>query len=298
MGKEEIRKKYVRHGGIQGKNEMAVERLINMVEEQKSCSNTYIRNIAENFDALEKRMPNFIIFESEKENNTFFMPTFNALQIDTSNNDIVLAHEYGHAVLKAFNETALPDDFNNILARAKQHALLPENKEKFMKYIEYLTDDTKQERTEEEKGPVSDIISSVFQFPALTFAKDGIKHVLPSFHDRSYYYDEENKEPKYNKIFDEQFANFYSLTAHERENELNTLRQLFGNEFMQTMEKQLELASNRADLSKETEEKDIIPKEKIASVIMNVTKSQIDSVRNIENELENKTKENDELTKE
>lgn len=278
MTEEEIRTKYERTGGNLGKNDIAINRFINMLNIHSESNNPQVKSIAENFAGISKLAPNFTIFQTEKIGNSYFMKNFNALQIDIGNDDLTLSHEFGHAVLGIINDTEVPENFPEIIKNAKQHALSSQNKEKFKNFIKYLSDSNQETRTAGEKGPVSDIISSIFQYPALTLGDRGITCVLPSYHTRDYYYDEEKGEIKHNKVFDEDFANFYALTAHNCEKELEELRELFGEEWMQTMESQLELASQRLELvSKQEIEQKTSTMEAIKDTILNVPKSKIPS---------------------
>ena len=63
--------------------------------------------------------------------------------------------------------------------------------------------------------------------------------MLPSCHSRDYYFDEEKNEMNVKRIFDEDFANFYSLKANNCEQEVETLRKLFGDEFIQVLDEEL-----------------------------------------------------------
>lgn len=106
-----------------------------------------------------KAMDKFVQFKD-----CFFMHNFKAYQISEDTDMLVAAHEFGHAILSIMNHTVVPKDYNEIITRAKQHAVSPENREDFREYIQYLSGKTeeKEHRTKAEKGPVSDIISSIF----------------------------------------------------------------------------------------------------------------------------------------
>ena len=113
--------------------------------------------------------------------------------------------------------------------------------------MEYLTNGENEERTKAEKGPLADILSSIFQYPSLTFANpDGTKSrtmIFPSFHNREYYFDVNNGKMKIDKIFDEDFANYYALALNGCTRELGILRNFLGDEWIQTMENELDKAS-------------------------------------------------------
>lgn len=284
MTKEEFLSKYQRtdKNDPRGINEKAVEVFLDMIEKQSKSSDENIRKIAESIDAIGELAPNFIIFESEVGGNSFFMHNFKAFQIAPDCGYDVASHEFGHAVLSMATNTKVPDDFENVILRAKQHALAPENKENFKSYIEFLSKGG-AERTEAEKGPVSDIISSIFQQPGFRVGSFENVCMLPAFHQRSYYFDEEKNCMKTKPIFDEDFANIFALKATESTKELETLRGLFGDEFMQVMESQVELVADFFE-KQSTKEQDAEKLEssfnsKIMNAITGQKKSDIENVR-------------------
>ena len=282
MNEQEIRLKYQRDGGSQGKNDIAVSRFIDMLHLHEKSDNPYIRRIVENVQNISSLAPNFTIFQSEKS--TFFMHQFCALQIKLNSDDLVLCHEFGHAILgiteqrdetknnslRNSSHVNPPENFEEIVKQANQNAKSTKNIEKFKAYIKYLSDANQSERTDAEKGPVSDIISSIFQTPA--FSIENKKHVLPSYHMRDYYFDEEKGQMKVDKIFDEDFANFYTLTVNNCDKELQILREFLGEEWMHVMETRLEEASKQMAKSIDRKE-DVMGN--IKSVIMGVDRSNI-----------------------
>lgn len=249
MTDNEIREQYQREGGPLGKNDEAITKFIDMLRIHEKSDNADIRTIVANLDNLKNLVPNFTIFQSE--DSTYFMNQFSALQISTQSDQLALSHEFGHMILGKINKLEMPSDFEEVVKRARAHCVAPENKEKFIEYIEYLSDSSKNERTEAEKGPVSDIISSIFQYPALTFKKTNKTHILPSFHNRDYYFDEERGKMKSNKIFDEDFANFYALVSNNCHKELETLKVLLGEEWLKTMQIELERSAKTIDIIQE-----------------------------------------------
>lgn len=301
MTEEEIRKKYQRDGGPLGENSIAVTQFINILKKHEKSNNKYIRNIRNNIGNLEKLSPNFTIFQSEKD--THYMNQFYALSIKNSTDELTLGHEFGHAVqgivdhayltedkfknLKEINHIHSPENFEGILQRAKAHALSPENKEKFKSYILYLCDQDQAERTEGEKGPVADIISSIHQFPSFIIGEGGKQCILPSYHKREYYYDEEKGQIKVDKVFSEDFANFYTLSLNNCDKELEILRDLYGEEWMQAMEQELEKVAN---VMEKGHIPDKTPIDAIKGIIIGIRESQVKEIQ-IDNEKEN-TKEN------
>ena len=286
MTDEEIRKRYQRDGGPLGKNKLAIDKFIRMLHTHEKSSSKKIRDIVANLQNLQNLEPDFIIFESEKV--TGFMHQFAALRIDIENSDdLVLSHEFGHGVLSMINGLELPDGYEETVKQARANCISQENKEKFRQFVEYISDKDNTERTEAEKGPVSDIISSIFQYPGLSFAATNKTCILPSYHDREYYFDEEKGIMKTDAIFDENFANFYALVANNCAKELQTLRELLGDDWMKEMEQQLEKAAKTIEMAKEKEpEKTAI--EQIKSTIMDVRESQIQTEeRSLENDKSN-----------
>ena len=165
MKEKEIREKYQREdeNDSKGTNVGAMDRVIEMLYLHEKNEDPRIRGIAENFEYIDKLKPNFTIFQAKE---CFFMRNFKAYQISEDTNMLVATHEFGHGILAIMNDTVVPENYEGIIERAKKFATLPENKEYFKSYIQYLSGktDKKDDRTEAEKGPVSDIISSIFQF--------------------------------------------------------------------------------------------------------------------------------------
>lgn len=296
MTDEEIRKRYERTketAGELGENTIAISRIINMLHTHGRSDNINVRRIIENLEHIEDIAPNFKIFQSEKE--TFFMNNFNALQIldKEENSSLSLPHEFGHAIIGITTNTEVPKNFEIIVKNARANCIKPENKQKFIEFIEYISDTENENRTEGEKGPVSDIISSIFQYPQLTFVQTGKTHTLPNFHNRDYYFDEEKGKMKENKIYNEDFANFYALTANNCHKELETLRELLGDEWMKVMEGELQRASEIFEKTKEnTQELNIV--DRIKDSIIGVKKGEVPKEIILKKEKENDTPKLDE----
>jgi len=185
MREEEIRKKYQRADDtdLRGTNIEAMDRFIEMLYLHEKSEDPRVKDIAENFEYIDKIAPNFVIFQGDK---CCFMHNFKAYQIAKDTDMLVASHEFGHAVLSMMNDTTVPENYGDIIQRAKQHALSSGNKEYFKEYVQYICGktDKKEERTEAEKGPVSDIISSIFQFQALRIGSQDNVCIFPSSHPR------------------------------------------------------------------------------------------------------------------
>ena len=210
-----------------------------MLKRHTVSTNKYVKSIADDFENFDKIAPHFVIFETKEEGKCNYMHTFKALQISKNTSLEISSHEFGHAILGVTSNTKVPDDYENVIVRAKKYALSPENKEFFKSYIQSLSKDGENSRTEGEKGAVSDIISSIFQQPGFRIGNFENVCMLPSCHSRDYYFDEEKNEMNVKRIFDEDFANFYSLKANNCEQEVETLRKLFGDEFIQVLDEEL-----------------------------------------------------------
>lgn len=270
MNEQEIREKYQRsdESDPRGSNVDAINRFIEMLKQHEKSTDSRIRSITLNISSLSKLAPNFTIFQGK---GCFFMHKFKAYQIASDSNMLTVSHEFGHAVLSIANDTKVPSGYDTLISRAKQYALLPENKEYLKNYIEYLCGKTEEKdlRTEAEKGPLSDIISSIFQREGLRIGSFDNICIFPSCHRRSYYFDEENNLPNIKNIFDEDFANYYALKANNCTKELETLKLLFGGEFVQALDMQLDLARERFLPSKDISHSQPVlnPMEQIKHVI-------------------------------
>ncbi|MCI8384315.1 MAG: hypothetical protein HFJ33_05595 [Clostridia bacterium] len=271
MKEEEIRKRYQREdeSDLRGTNVGAMDRFIAMLQLHEKSEDLYVRNMGENFEYIDQLSPNFVIFQGKE---CLFMHNFKAYQISENTDMLVATHEFGHAVLSIMNDTVVPEDYGKIIARAKQYAISPENKENFKDYIQYLSgkNDRKEDRTEAEKGPVSDIISSIFQLQGLRIGTADNICIFPSSHPREYYYDEEKGQPNLKNIFDEDFANYYALKVNNCTKELKAIRDLFGDEFVHVLDTELKRVSERLSMVKESEMQESLSKpiEQIKSVVV------------------------------
>lgn len=250
---EYIKNKYERtdENDPKGTNHKAIEKFIDLMHLHENCENTDVRNIAKNIKNLEELVPNFVIFEN-KEKSVYYV-TFSAYSLSYDSDKLIDAHEFGHLVIHRINQFDLDEEkFSNIVKNAKANCISSENKQDFRKYIEHLQDKDNKDITDAEKGPVSDILSSIFQYPSLSFKnEDGTiskKMVFPSFHKREYYFDEENGKMRTDRIFDEDFANYYSLVLNGCTKELEILRKFLGEEWMQSMEEELDKAGKNIQI--------------------------------------------------
>ena len=242
---EYIKNKYERtdENDLRGTNHTAIEKFINLIHTHENCEVPEMKKIARNIQNLEDLVPNFTIFETEGKSAYYI--AFSAYSLGKDSDKLVDAHEFGHLVIHRINEFDFDEEkFSNIVKRSRANCISSENKKEFRQYIERLQDKDNKEITDAEKGPVSDILSSIFQYPSLSFKNDdgtiSKKMVLPSFHRREYYFDEEKGKMKTDKIFDEDFANYYSLVLNGCTKELEILRKFLGDEWMQVMEQELE----------------------------------------------------------
>lgn len=245
MDEKKIRKIYQRDDpeDKRGLNKGAIDNMIKMLEVHENSTDFNVKKIAQNFEVFETLAPNFTIFESKDEKNCFLMPKFNALQIGKDSDTLISSHEFGHFILNSTTGVNPPENFGEIISKAKEHALDSKNKETFKAYIEFLCKYGKEEATAAEKGPVSDIISSIFQRQAFRIGTAENICVLPGSHKREYYTKDGTNNPNLKTIYDEDFANFYALKANNCKKEIGLLKSLFGEELIQTLENQLELSS-------------------------------------------------------
>lgn len=283
-----IRNRYQRTDGPLGRNERAVDKFIKMLHQHEKSDDPNVRKIISNIDNLKDIAPNFTIFESEDK--SFYMSFFRAITINVNSSDLVTSHEFGHALLGMLNNTEVPENYEQITKNARAHCVDENTKDKFIDYIVHISDSENQDRTEAQKGPVSDIISAVFQYPKLEFQKINKACVLPAYHNRDYYFDEEKGAMKTDKIFDECFANYYSLVANNCHKELEELRMLLGDEWMQTMETELERAAKTIEMVQEKHKPDAM--EQIKSTILGVNESNVPD-RIIEPEKQNEKTEDE-----
>lgn len=272
MTEEEIRTRYERDGGPLGANHNAINLFISMLQKNQKSYDTNVRSICDNIGNLKDIAPNFAIFETDKTSG--FLKFFNALEISKDAPEITMSHEFGHAILKMINQGKIPENFENVITASRSHCIAPENIEQFIKYLDHLCDINNPNRTEAERGPLSDILSSVFQYQALVFKRNGKRYVFPSSHKRSYYFDEEKGIRNVENIFDEDFANYFVLVAGNHTTELTVLRTLLGDEWIQTMQTELERAGKNIEMGKEKDDQNQTM-DKIKQAIIGVREKEV-----------------------
>lgn len=291
MDEKRIREKYQRDDpeDQRGLNKGGMDNFINMLKVHEGSTDKNIRSIVQNFDAIETLAPNFTIFEA-RDNKCGFMHQFKALLIGKETDILVSSHEFGHGILSMTTDVQVPENFCEILEGAKAHALSPNNKDTFKAYIEFLCKFGKDVITPGERGPVSDIISSVFQQIGFRINTPDNECYLPCYHKEEYYKTKDGKGPNLKAIYDEDFANFYALKATNCKKEIETLKTLFGEEFVQTLENQLELSAGIMEKTVEQTRPKLTPAESIMPVVQGVRAQEILEVaqegKNMENEPE------------
>ncbi|MDD3452919.1 MAG: hypothetical protein PHN42_01405 [Bacilli bacterium] len=238
-----------------GNNEAVIARII------KFLSNIKNIEFKQNFINLLNYNENFKIFETNSSSSNY-MANFKALSIKTSDDDYVIGHELGHAVLNLIDDTNVPNDFEQIVNNAKNNALNENNLELTINNIkhsnarlrillEYICN---EKNKMEDKNPLSDIISSMWQATAFPTV-DGNILKLPAVHNPEYYFDKKKllnnvKELDYKKIYDEQFANFFILYINNRLDTLDILRKIFGNDWFNLMNNKVNELLNNLIMSK------------------------------------------------
>ena len=289
MNVDKIRKRYQRDEDTEliSNNVGAMDRFIEMLQLHSESKDERVANIAKNFEYIDKLAPGFIIFEGSEKKDCSFLANFKAYTISKDIDMPTVSHEFGHAVLSIMNNNVVPEDYGSLIARAKQNAIAPENREYFREYIQYISSKTDdyENRTDAEKQ-VADIISSIFQVESFLIGSADNVCALPGFHRRAYYYDEEKDKPNLDHIFNEDFANYYALKANNCTQELETLRNLFGDEFIQVLDNELTKASNKLELVKESEiqETTNTPMEQIKNVVVLTKSEDIQNISPLEKE--------------
>ena len=236
-----------------GNNEFAIAAIIKLFNEVYYDKN---KQLIDNFDKLSDYNDNFKIFESDKIGSNY-MPNFKALTVNRKDDNYVISHELGHAILNLVDNTTLPPNFQDVLIGAKNRALKIDNLSinlngkqinncRLRTILEYICN---KDNVMEDIGPFSDIISSMWQTHGFPTA-DGKKLILPYFHTQKYYTDEISNGTNvinYQRVYDEQFANFFTLYTNNRKETLFVLKELFGDEWYSLMEnKVIELENNIA----------------------------------------------------
>ncbi len=116
--------------------------------------------------------------------------------------------------------------------------------------------------------------------------------VLPTYHEKEYYYDEKNKQPNLKNIFDEDFANYYALKVNNCQKEIETIRTLFGDEFTQVLDAELTNVSEKLALAKENETQQDVNNimERIKSIAVFTKQSEIQDINALDKTIEKEDK--------
>lgn len=217
-----------------GENKEEVELLEVIISKGLNTEDENVKKIFSQVCKAKDMDPRFNIFISE-EMGSAYMANFKALNINKK--DIqdfnTIFHEYGHAMFNIALNTTIPDDYDKIVENAKKAALSNAN---FRPFLESMC--KKKEKT---KGTelVSDIVGAMWQTAGFPDGRDkDSPFMLPYIHPRSEYVKDD--VINYNKVYDEQFANFFSLKANNCHEELDTLRDLFGDEWFNSMEETIQ----------------------------------------------------------
>lgn len=221
-----------------GDNSKEIERLWNIYLNYRD-GNEISRNI---LDSLLDVKENIQIFSSERTN---YLKMFGALELNISLPDSDIIHELGHLYYNLVLFNKIPDDFDEINQRAKEHSRMVSNvnfslngKEvtgaNFRVLLEELCQkDNLNSEKRDEIAPFSDIISAINLGVNRFETKDGSAYILPYSHSFEYY--EQDDVTNYPLVFDEQFANFFALTIMNQTEKLDILRKFFGEEWFLLM---------------------------------------------------------------
>lgn len=226
-----------------GNNEKAIAVIIRFLS-SLDLNDKYISSFVNNFSQLKVKRNNFQIFQSENKN-SFYMHTFKVLNINKDDDNYVLGHEIGHAILNILDDTKMPDNFPLIVNNAKKNILSSDHLDfefdnklfinaRFRTILEYIEGKTNDDI--KGLGPFSDMISSTFQNAGFENV-GGRKVLLPYNHKNEYYMKDNNIN--YNLVYDEQFANFFTLYMNGNKDKLNVLKLYLGNEWFEFMNNKL-----------------------------------------------------------
>lgn len=231
-----------------GNNKDAVNMLTEMVKKGLQSSDENIRTIFSNTTGIKEKFEGFNIWIGDSFK-TGYLLKFGVINVQSKdiNDYVTLLHEYGHAVFDIVLQGEYPEDFENIVNQAVNNAYSFKNQKielgdlkledgKFLNVLEYMCDEKNKESTIG-MGPLSDIMSAMWQVNA--FSKpNGEQLVLPYSHSREAYLKEDGGID-YKRVYDEQFANFFSLKANNCTEELNLLRNMFGEEWYNSMNEKI-----------------------------------------------------------
>ncbi len=244
MNLNEFRKKFERLEENQlGVNTNVIDLIIEFIQYSlANCENEDIKFFLDNFDKIDKIGEGFTIFETTDI--IGYMYQFKALNLTRSLDMLSIGHEIGHVLnsikniityTDSFGYTiSTPDNFAQLLKDAKDNS--KKDIDRIRYYIEYLCKDSNI--SDAEKGPVSDIFSAVYQtWGVMVRSKDNICS-FPSTH-KGFYDKTKNEEEKLGIIFDECFANIFSLLANNKKSELKIIKDFFGEDFYNIFENEI-----------------------------------------------------------
>ena len=233
-----------------GNNKEIVELLWNILNHMYENGNDVTKNIVTNFLETKQTIQ---IFENNAPSS--YMKFFGALKLNKEDSIATIIHELGHYYLNLllynneeypeYQEVALYNYFKEINERAKTHCKT--NKDlnftfrnhqfshaKLSDFLRILCNKELYSKEElAQLGPLSDIISAVWTGGVSFETRTGEKFILPFFHNETYYQKEDTID--YPLVFDEQFANFFTLYTLGLEEQLNVLKELFGLEWYNVM---------------------------------------------------------------
>lgn len=232
-----------------GDNTQAVEKLYNTLDTVYKNGDEISKNIVSSFLDTRKVIQ---VFPAKLESS--YMLAVGALQIHPNTDNNILLHEIGHYYFhQLLNQ--VPTNFDTIMANAKSHALhlknvdFQFNDKKFEngRYLHLLEEICSSEnKYNYDLALISDILSGL-HLGATPNGPNG-PLVLPFMHNSKYYM-KRDMEVKlenidYAKVFDEQFANFFSLYMNNQTEKIEVLRLFLGEEWYQTMMNTLTDISN------------------------------------------------------
>lgn len=248
---DEIKDAYlIQHGN--NNNEDAINMLIRMVKKGLQSSDENIKTIFSNVVSIKSIFEGFNIWIGDSFK-TGYLLKFGVINIQNKdiNDYMTLMHEYGHAIFDIVLQSEYPEQFQNIVNQAISNAYEFKNRKidfanlqledgKFLNILEYICNE-KNRKSTIGMGPLSDIMSAMWQNGA--FSKpNGEQLVLPYSHSRDSYLNEDGSV-NYKIVYDEQFANFFSLKVNNCEKELNLLKDMFGEEWYNSMDEKIFEAS-------------------------------------------------------
>lgn len=244
MNEQRFREKFERteeNEGRLGVNTGAIDCIIDFTNfSNDKCKDGEVSFFLNNLDEINKIRPNFIIFYTD-DGPVGFQYLFSSLNLKRSLDDLVIGHELGHVLNSIKNvimpnpnriryEVVLPDNFSEIIARAKENCLSSQNREEIKSYIERLC--KSQDISQAERGPVADIFSAAFQAPYVYVGSKDNKCTFPSTHRKFYDIKEYNDSERLQYRFDETFANIFTLIANGCGEELAMLTHFMGEEYI------------------------------------------------------------------